>query len=580
MTFRAKPVAKRDHRPAWEATDRRNFYLNLGFGLIVLLAVLILVIAGGLSWYNSHLASVGSVDGESITKDEFADRLKIESWRLDEAEARVRTDVLAGHLTEAQGTSQQSTLEQQRTQLPQVALERIIDTKLQAKLATQEGVTVAPADIDARLVVESTTAESRHAWVIEVAPATDLGAIGPTTAQKDAAKAKAEAALKDLTSGKSWEDVARTVSTDASTGPQAGDLGWLEGTDSRPDEAWLKAVFAAPVNTPTVVIEGSDGVYRIGRATDIAPSGVDDAYQAKFQNKGIPLDKYRAVVQADVIHEKLQAKIVQDVTGAGPQRRVSEIYTSQAAPNLGADAIKVRHILFAPKGDPQNASTVPSDDPSWAGAQSLATATYVRLKDSPDLFDPIARKESQEAQAQGPTGSGGKLPFFDSTSSVDESFLTAILAPGLKDGDILPPVKSSFGWHVIQVMYHPTDADHLKALKAQADGGADFGILARDTSVAPSAGTGGDLGWIAKGQLDDKLTAAIFATPIGKTSDVVTVDNDGTYLFKVSAEENRTPEGRQLEELTSSAFSRWYDLKKSAATITRDKSIVNPAPTS
>src|SRR6186713_3376940 len=74
MTFRAKPVVKRDHKPAWETQDRRNFYLNLGFGLIVFLAVLILAIAAGLSYYNSHLASVGSVDGESISKDEFPDR--------------------------------------------------------------------------------------------------------------------------------------------------------------------------------------------------------------------------------------------------------------------------------------------------------------------------------------------------------------------------------------------------------------------------------------------------------------------------------------------------------------------------
>jgi parvulin-like peptidyl-prolyl isomerase len=183
MTFRAKPVVKRDHKPAWETQDRRNFYLNLGFGLIVFLAVLILAIAAGLSWYNSHLAPVGSVDGESITKDEFADRYKIETWRLDEAEARTRTAVTAGHLTEAQGSSLQSTIAQQRQSLPATTLERLIDTKYQAKLAAQEGVTATPEEIDARLATEATSAESRHLWVIEVAPQTDLGAIGPSAAQ-------------------------------------------------------------------------------------------------------------------------------------------------------------------------------------------------------------------------------------------------------------------------------------------------------------------------------------------------------------------------------------------------------------
>lgn len=110
MTFRAKPVVKRAHRPAWEAQDRRNFYLNLGFGLIVLLAVVILAVAAGLSYYNDHLASVGSVDGESISKDELRDRMTVEGWRLKESESRIATAVLSGHLTEAQATTALQTI--------------------------------------------------------------------------------------------------------------------------------------------------------------------------------------------------------------------------------------------------------------------------------------------------------------------------------------------------------------------------------------------------------------------------------------------------------------------------------------
>ena len=74
MTFRARPVVKRFQRPSWDSRDRRNFYLNLGFGLAVLAALLILGAAVVLSYYNDHLAPVGSVDGQSITRDDLRDR--------------------------------------------------------------------------------------------------------------------------------------------------------------------------------------------------------------------------------------------------------------------------------------------------------------------------------------------------------------------------------------------------------------------------------------------------------------------------------------------------------------------------
>lgn len=573
MTFKAKPVVKRAQRPAWEGQDRRNFYLNIGFGIVVIAAVLILAIAGAITWYDEHLSSVGSVDGQSITKDEFRDRYQIESWRVDEAERRIRTAVVAGQLTEADAQSQLESLTNARNQLPAIALERLIDSKLQAKLAVEEGITTTAEDIDAQLLEEATTPERRHAWMIELAPELDPGAVTPTAAQKAATKSAADGALKELQGGKAWEDVAEKISTDTATAAQAGDMGWLQAEDSQIDEPYLTAVFAAEANTPTAVIEGDDGTYRIGRVTEIAAKTVEDAYEAKLTNDGIDLNKYRAVALADAIHKKLEDKIVAQVTSPGPQRQVQEIYVGQADEGLGADAIKVRHILYSPSDDPSSAATLDANDPAWAAAGELATATYLKLKDNPELFDSIARAESDEGSALGITGSGGKLPYFDKESGIDEAFKAAIVAPGLKAGDLLEPIKSSFGWHVIQVMYTPPDLDRMNALKALADQGEDFAVLARDNSEAESAGAGGDLGWVAKGQLDAILIDAIFKTEIGKTSAVVTVENDGLYLFKVLKEEVRTPEGRQLEQLRSTAFSDWYNAKKDAVEVVRDESI-------
>lgn len=573
MTFKAKPVVKRAQRPSLDSHARRNLYLNIGFGLVTVAAVLILVVAAGISWYSDHLASVGSVNGQSITKDEYADRLAIESWRLDQVDQAIRTAVAAGQLTDTEGQSQLSSVSQARKSLPSDTLERLIDNRLQASLAAAEGITVTPADIDARLLKEATNPETRHAWVIEVQPEKDTGATDPTPAQKAAAKAKADAALKDLQSGKAWETVAQSVSTDAATSAQSGDLGWIRATDTQLDAAFQKALFAAKANTPTDVIEGVDGIYRIGRVTEITPESVDTEYQSKLTTAGIDLAKYRQVVQGDLIRQKLEDKIVADVTGPGPQRHVQEIYIKQPSTPPGADAIKVRQILYSPKNDPNGASKLDPNDPAWKAAEDEADATYKKLQADPSLFDSIARTESDETSDLGDTGTGGKLPYFDSSSQIDEAFKAAILAPGLQPGQLLPPVKSAFGWHVIQVMYRPPDLDWLNSLKTKADQGADFATLARNNSEAKTAGLGGDEGWIAKGQLNPSLEAGIFGTNVGSVSSVIAVPNDGIYLFKVLAEETRTPQGKQLEDIKSNAFSNWYGAKKDAANITRDPTI-------
>ena len=575
MTFRAKPVVKRTHKAQWESQDRRNFYTNLAFGLVVLAAVLILLFAAGLSWYNTHLASVGSVDGQSITKDDFKDRYLAEQFRISEASSRIVNERQVGRLTDAQAQTAQQYLDQQTQQLAPNTLERIIDAKLQSKLAAAQGISATPEDIDARLVTEATSPESRHAWVIEVAPATDAGATAPTEAQKAAAKAKADAALADLKAGKAWDDVAKVVSTDTATAPQAGDLGWIQKDDAGSDEAFITAVFAAAANTPTAVVEGADGIYRIGRASEIVAETVDGAYQAKIQNAGIDLAKYRDVVAGDVIHQKLEDKIVADASKAGPQRQVSEIYIAETSPTPTADAVKVRHIQFSPKDDPTGAATLPATDPAWATAKADADAAYAKLQADPSLFDSMARTTSDEESAKGDTGTGGKLGYIsaDSDLSQAEDFKTAILAPGLQPGQLLAPVKTDIGWHVIQVMYHAPDATWMAKLKTDADGGADFAALARDNSEAETASKGGDLGWVAPNQLDPRLTDAIFAAEVGKTSSIVSITGDGTYLFKVFAEENKTPEGRQLEAIKTNAFSNWYTAQKAVVKIERDPSI-------
>jgi parvulin-like peptidyl-prolyl isomerase len=571
MTFRAKPVVNKPHRSSRDGQSRRNFYLNIGFGIAVVLAVLILVGVAVVSYYRQHLAAAATVGGQTITRDDFTERGAIEIWRIQQQIARVNAEVAAGRLTSAEATQQLQSLQTQggADQLTPVVVERLIDARIQAGLAAEQGITVAPEQIDAKILEESTTPEQRHAWIIAVAPEIDTGKTEPTDAQKATAKKIADQALVDITTGgKAWADVAKAVSTDSSKA-SGGDLGWIT-KESAEDKAYIDAVFAAPQNKPTAVLVAEGGTYLIGQVTEIAPAIVDSAWTTKLTDAGLKLETYRKVVESEVIRQALDDKAVAEATKADKQRQVSEIAIQAPATPPTAKAIKVRHILFSPKDDASGAADLPADDPAWTEAQVAAQAEYDKLKADPTKFDELARKDSDEAAALGETGSGGKLPYINDDGQFVQEFVDAVIKDDLKAGDLLAPIKTDFGWHVIQVMYRPPDVDQLKLLREQAVGGADFATLARNYSDGSEAGKGGDKGWIAPGLMDARLLRAIYETPVGQISQVVEIKDGGVFLYKVVAERTQAPDKDQLATIKSRAFQNWYGEKKDAVTITRE----------
>jgi len=581
VTFRAKPVVKRSQRPAWRSDERRSLLLNLGFGGVIVAAVLILVGAAVAAWYGDHFGEVARVNGVSITRDDYRARLAVERWRSDYTERRIRDAAQAGRLTAAERDQLIALLQQQRQQLASRVYEHLIDAALQAQLAAREGITVSDAEIDARLVEEATRPEERHTFVIAVAPQLDSGSTTPTDAQRAAARAKAEAALADIRAGKAFEDVARTMSTDASAA-KGGDLGWIQ-KQGRLDQAFVDAVFALGPNQVTGVVEGADGVLRIGKVTEIAPAEVDPTYQQQIQNEGIGLDTYRKVVRADLIRQKLEDKLLAQLLNApSVMRRVSEIYIAATQHTGGGDEVKVRHILYAPKHDPQGAASLDPKDPAWAAAEAQARATYERLKalenDPAKLeaeFIATAKRESDEPSA---ASTGGELPYY-TQGDVDRNFGDAIFAPGLKPGQLLEPVKSQYGWHVIQFIDRRGNAQsRAEDAKVRTLRGEDFATIAKEVSEGPAAANGGAIGWVAHHQLAKQLEDAIFGTPVGGVSDVVDVAGDGFYIFKVWEEQTRMPDPEQVKTLKAHAFANWYAAEKDQATI--DRSGLANLPTS
>jgi parvulin-like peptidyl-prolyl isomerase len=564
MTLRAKPVARRPGRAGWDSGDRRTTLINAGFAGAIVISILILIGYAAWNWYDGHFGTTASVNGTIITRDDLRTRLAIETFRVDYTEAQVNALQQSGKISDAVAAQQKQFLTQRRQSIAPITLEKLIDVTLQKALGVEAGITVTDADVDAQLLKEKTTDEERHVWMIEVEPAVDStsGQVGQT--QKDAAKAKADQALADLKSGKAWEDVAKTASTGASA-PQAGDVGWMP-KESGYDTSFMAAVFGLAQGGVSDVVLGDDGTYRIGRVTEIAPAVVDGAFETKLDAAGIKLVDYRVAVAGDVTRQKLSDKVVADLSKPSLQRHVLQIKLASIQPM--PDGVKVRHILFSPKNDAGNAVNVPADDPSWQKAKDEAQAAYDTLLQDPTKFDLMARTMSDENSAK---STGGKQPFYNATSGIDSEFAKAILAPGLTPGQILPPFKTAFGWHVVQFMRPYGDGNQawLQKVKALADSGTSFAQLARDQGDGDEAAKGGDIGWVAPGQLGDAREGPIFGAKIGTTTDVIDIPNDGDYLYEVTAEATLPATADQIKVFKDTGFTNWYSVKKAEAKITR-----------
>ena len=115
-------------------------------------------------------------------------------------------------------------------------------------------------------------------------------------------------------------------------------------------------------------------------------------------------------------------------------------------------SVRASHILYSPNHDPSGARTLDPSDPAWAVAKTQADVAYASLT---AITDRQARMVASAARARADsddTGSGrdgGDLGAFTRDLMV-EPFGDAIFDAGpLTPGDILPPVRTEFGWHVI-----------------------------------------------------------------------------------------------------------------------------------
>jgi parvulin-like peptidyl-prolyl isomerase len=235
--------------------------------------------------------------------------------------------------------------------------------------------------------------------------------------------------------------------------------------------------------------------------------------------------------------------------------------------------IRASHILYEPEGvdedgEPIAVADLPADDPAWEVAETAAEEAAAQLRNVEDAELrqwAFARRAFEDSM--GPSGPrGGDLGFFTRDTMV-EPFGNAVFdAEDPQPGDIIGPVRSEFGWHVIQYTdFREPLADRLAVVEAAlAEPDADFAEVARERSEAESAADGGDIGWQVLEQLDDLTVAALSATEVGGITTAVDGDR-GWYIYQLLEEATRPLDGEAAAELEESAFDEWYSERRFGA---------------
>jgi parvulin-like peptidyl-prolyl isomerase len=191
-----------------------------------------------------------------------------------------------------------------------------------------------------------------------------------------------------------------------------------------------------------------------------------------------------------------------------------------------------------------------------------------------EAFAARAAEDGTDSTAQ----TGGDLGFFERGDMVPEFADALFDAEDPQQGDIIGPVQTEFGWHVI--MFNEARAplaDRLAAVQAALSAeDADFATVAGEFSDGAEAAAGGETGWHVIEDLDAASQLALEVTDVGATTEPVATD-EGWVIYQKLEEATRPLEGAAARRKAATAFDDWYqDLRfeaEDAGRISIDASI-------
>jgi hypothetical protein len=541
------------------------------------------------SYYTDHGAPIAAVNGEAISKDAVRDRAHLDFERSERLNANYLTLRNQGKLTTDEYTNLQGTIQNDENPatLSTNALNELETEAALRQYAAKNGIVITDQMVQDQIKSDATLPEVRDVKIIGVPAEPTPPANSPSAADESAAEAKAKAYLAEVQGGKKWDDVATEAhSASANSAGTVGPLGLVPREALNVDPDLADAIFAlAKVNDVTAIFKGVDGAYRFATVTNIVPTYYDANWESVVSSTGGG-DQYHAFARAEATQKAVQTAIENKyISSPTVQRNVLEIAIGPgyAQPGNG-DEVKVRILVFSPNHDQTGASSVATTDAAWTDAKTRADAAVAKLRADSSQFATIAADTTVNDDRHWNTA-GGSIPWLprefwnaalaDGTTGLGLTTVeAAIFAEGLTDGQILDPIQEpTEGYVVVQFQgRRPAPAQRIADAALQIHAGVDFATEAKAQSEAIDAQTGGNLGWVSPYMLSKAQEQAIYSTPIGGVTNIVS--DSGYYLFKVIGEETRTPDAAQQAKLKKVVYQRWVSDFQATTLIWQDAAAV------
>jgi hypothetical protein len=239
-----------------------------------------------------------------------------------------------------------------------------------------------------------------------------------------------------------------------------------------PAPTWTPLPTPTGTVTPTATPTGPTPT-PIPTATPVSQQAYQDAYKQFVsrtnQAAGMTEADFRTMVETDLLRNKLYDVVTKDVPTTEEQYKLRHILVAIRTPEPTATPLPTGQPT--PTATPQPTPGGPTPTPTPAprdDAQALARIVEVQQKlGAGEDFAKVAQQYSDDT---GSAANGGELGWIGRNEGLDKAFEDAAFK--LKKGETSGPVKSQFGYHIIQVEdidpKHPIDSYTLQQRQYEA----------------------------------------------------------------------------------------------------------------